>query len=199
MSWLSKLLNWNRRGINTHVKPTQSEKTTVYFTLELPDKITGIVRRSSDERGSQNTEFCLYHGADPLTLIELKAAVYWNDSMDEGLVLKNDASKWLEATQAVTGGIYFIESLRVQDPEKSALLSCLAKLSVHYAILEQDSSPQGQAVSEWLKSLKEGQAQNHRIKDLVASQKLAEPLRTGSLNPDLVGHLKRSVSPSSTE
>lgn len=203
MNWFRKLFSNNLSKKNTPIKAEPIQETTIHMVLKMPKdhphtldqvKITGIAKRSIGPNGVQETKFIFYRNADPLTMLELRAAVYWNDCIDSLEVKIAEANKWIQTLSRVTGTQYVTESSSQSEEKQTTLIAGLALLSTHYAILECRALPNGAPISDWLDSIEGDENQADRLKDVLLSKMLAKPLESNMFDPSLIGHLRKSIS-----
>jgi len=100
-------------------------------------QVLGEAWRILTERNTYDYGVTAYTGSTSLTMIEVSAAKYWQQQIDQFLVKREQVIKWIRALERNTGDKYLhIEQGQGLNPTDTAFMYAIAKISLNYSATE---------------------------------------------------------------
>lgn len=136
----------------------------------------------------------VHRGADPLSVAEAQAALYWKQILDQGKVAPEEAVNLLRTIEDATGdGFLFTEDDSSQEISEMSLLCGLSFAGLHYAIANRGVIDFPRSFLSWIeKGIAAGES-FPRYRVIARSARHAEFFRRCPFPHPLFYHLARSV------
>jgi hypothetical protein len=134
-----------------------------------------------------------YGKPDIVTFFEAQSALYWRESIDNGVISIEQAVRWLRDVEVRTRCVFFNKDISIVNG--IALYSALTKASVLYVIVNMDSLDVPDSARKWYN---ENSMNNHswNRKNIVdAALVFKEAVEASQVDNQLLHHLFKSVSP----